>query len=127
MRMIERKSSAIAGSCHSETAAHTRLRARSTARSRRPLALMFSGLIAIGAIAADTAYATTESKLCRKLYARADLQAGYTAGDSDQEEDKKLEAAKKKVVAKYFQKSSNALDLLYRGIILNTCGAFVLN
>jgi hypothetical protein len=126
MRMIEPKSSAIAGSCL-ETAVHARLRARSSARSRRAVALMFSGLIAIGAIAADTAYARPGPKLCNVLFARAQLEAGYALDDSDQEADKKLEAAKKKVVAEFFQRSTNVLDLLSRGLRFSYCDGFILD
>ena len=114
MRMIEPKSSAIAGSCHSETAVHARPRARSTARSRRPRTLILWGLIALGAIVADTAYASHEP--CVALAARAKAEAGHKVAEPH--------AWNKKFVAQYLQGSSTVFDVLGRGAVLAGCGLY---
>jgi hypothetical protein len=121
MRTIQTESRASAGSCHSQTAVHARLRARSKARPRAPLALMLSGLIAIGAIVADTAYAGGTEE-CKALHARAEVEAGHKAGDTATERGIKSAAGRKKFEAKYFQESSNVVDLLHRGVQLSLCG-----
>ncbi|HEY4925597.1 MAG TPA: hypothetical protein VII20_14375 [Roseiarcus sp.] len=116
--MIEPKSSAIAGSCHSETAVHARLRARSTARSRRPLALMLSGLIVIGAIATPAAHAKKISpnlpdfSWCdgRKKIAIGS-KMGYTSAELKSTDENYIKAA------------ANALEVLERALIVAACMA----
>ena len=124
MRTIQTETRAIANSCHSESAVHARLRAGSTARSRRPLALMLSGLIAIGAIVADTAYAGGVSDACLAIGVRAKLEAGHKAGDTWEEHNAKSHAALEKFQTKYFQEASNVVDLLSRGVQWSSCRRF---
>jgi hypothetical protein len=114
--MIEPKSSAIAGSCHSETAVHARLRARSTARSRRPLALMLSGLIVIGAIATPAAHAKRinpdlpDFSWCKD---RKNIAAGSNMGYTSE--------ALESTDENYIKAGAHALEVLERGLIVAAC------
>jgi hypothetical protein len=121
MRTIQTGSRMIACSCHSETAVHARLRARSTARPRTPLALMLSGLIVIGSIAppaADTAYATKVAKDtwgCGARAAQATAKSGLKHGNLG------FSGEESRISQKYIQDATDGFDLFVRTFNVEMC------
>ena len=132
MQMIETKSSAIAGSCHSETAARAGLRAGSTVRPRTPLAFMLSGLIVIGSItppAADTAYAERvkleqETKLLEAKCKVFDAQRQALATEHKargKNNSAALIASLDEVTESHIRAGTNVMDILGRIAEAYTC------
>jgi hypothetical protein len=125
MRRVEPKSSASAGSCHAETAVHTRRRAGWTARPRTPLVLILSGLIVIGSVAPPAAEAqptNSERKNlgCEKRAAQAKAESGSGYDKNDKASFDSTILAR--ITDNYVKDASNAFDLLGRTFEVYICG-----